>query len=651
MRGLSRRRPYPFDFVIAGTGLMAGQAKKGADLVARKSQDMSQVAPTDFAYSSLPPQWGRVMPYEDLSGGIGLKMQQAWEDKQSRYCLNADTSMGRVWLKGPDLGTITPSVVDDANGISEFFEIGGVLFALNGRYVQRRSSDLDWNTGRYDFGEGKAAQDVAVFYSNGLAAEYAYIAMGDAEHIYRFDGTNFVQHASLFARALCAVGREFYRAHDTNLLAKVDVDADPWDAANWGADNAFRVGDKSAGINRLAVTVTGAMLVLKADGIWSLDEVGQDHNLYPFLALGKSDGNGKGCGPWMNDLYVPYGQTLCRVKSDFSIERVDTETATDDGPVQGPITCFLGHETFHGYGGRYNPDTGDSYLMKFTRADRWHGSITPAFAGKKITALHKSRIGAPAGHHRLYLGFSDGSVAWFTLPCAANPAACDQYTFSTADGRIYFPLATFLFHADRKAFQAVTVEGLNLSASNYAQFEYRTDLQAAHTPLGVDFTGSPRQEAEFPNDTAGSLLDHCLVLKSLANTSCPQITALAIRHAVRPALVLTYEFSILAVDGLAKRDGTPLRLGAEQIKRIVRNVMGVAGSVQVILPDESNEQLSLVDYSETLAWDERLRQWRAALAVRAVQYKLNTLYGTHARLQAYSHAALQGYTHRQLMAI
>ena len=104
----------------------------------------------------------------------------------------------------------------------------------------------------------------------------------------------------------------------------------------------------------------------------------------------------------------------------------------------------------------------------------------------------------------------------------------------------------------------------------------------------------------------------------------------------------------MAADGLVKRDGTPLRLGAEAIRNAVKGAAEAQGSVTVVLPDESSQQLSVVDYGEAMSWDERLRQWRAALAVKGVQFKTNTVNGTYGRMEAYTYADLEARTYGAL---
>ncbi len=773
--GPPRRRPFPFDLVLAGTGLMLGRSKQHAPLILSKPDDMASTSPSDYSYTAQNPIFERVWACDDLSLGFGLAVQQAWQDKRTRYCLNADTSIAGLILKGPEITVVTPSpTVDGTNGISHFFEVGTTLYALNGRYALVRGGDLatDWTVSQ-DFGAGKCALDVASFYPNSLGGvASAFVALGDSDALWRlasgawsqrvevqtvaitdspsaghyhllYDGTataalnydaaatavqaalrnieglegvtvtatgttpNFTHtvtfngvpstayeltadvsaltggtvtiattQEALTARALAVLGRDLYRAHDTNLISKVDVDSDPFLEANWGANwgnvASHAAGDKSHPIVRLAPTSDGALLVLKRDGIHTLNAYGDDQVLYPQLRWGSSLDNGKGFGHFLGDLYVSYNQGFYRISPDYTIEEVGPERyLTTDLPVRGRVTAFAGHDSLHAYAGLYDDDTGDSYLLKLgswrpneqgelVRVDAWHGSLSEAFTDKQITALHKSTVGAPSGHSRLYLGFSDGSIGWFTLPCVPVPSACDSYTFNSADGHVYLPSLHFLFQADPKALRSVTVRGNNLSSQDYVQLRYRTDPAAGWSTLANDFDSQPSEKADFPKGTAGVLCDLDVVLKSTVASSCPQVTGLGLHHVLRPALRLLCEFNVLAEDGLVRRDGTPLRLGADRIRYLVRNAVDTPGSVAVVLPDETSQEWFLVSYSEGQAWDERLRQWRAALTVKATQVQSTDAsgptvvetHGMYGNLEALgSYGALEAHTYGELETV
>jgi hypothetical protein len=663
MPGLARRRPFPYDLVFDGHGLMLGRGSQNGPLVASKPQDLDQVAPNEFGYSAMSPKRERTQPYEDLSLGMGLSRQREFIDRRYAYTLNADFSVSGQGVKGPLLGNVTPSTVDATNGITHFFEIGGVLHALNGRYVHKRTSDLDWNTARKDFGSGNAATDVVDFWSNGEGiGEYAYIAMGDDYPIFRYDGDLWQQSVSatpVYAGALCIVGRDLYRSNETNYMSKVDTAADPFDEANWGNEFAFRVGDKTSAITRMTVTSEGTLLVFKTNGIYTLDADGQDRVLFPFLRFAPDADNGKAFGAWLNHVYVTFREGTFRIDPSFGIEQIGPERMVEnESPVKGRITAMAGHDTFNLYAGIYNPDTETSYLLKFggwladkdgtlKRIEAWHGSITAAFAGKKILSLYQSTVGAPTGHSRLYCGFSDGTVSWFTLPCTPNPYACDEYHFSSADGELYLPTCHFLFASDEKNLRGISIQSTGLTDVDYIQPEYKVNQAAVYTAALRNAHTSPLDRIDV-EDVRGSLIDIKFVLKTATTNARIKMIGCGVHNSVRTRLILLYEFMVLAYDGLIRRDGGRLRMTTPQIRDLLRDAAGPHDDIEVVFPDEETKKVSIIDYSEAIAWDDRLRKWRSAVKVTAIEQRDVDTNGIYESLEAMLYSDLETLTYAQM---
>lgn len=655
--GRPRRSPYPFGIKVSGQGLLLGRGR-GRDgrptsefVETTEAEDQTQAAPSDYGYSAQNPKVERVQSYGDFSGGMGLKVQQGPDDKRYRYTIAADLSVPRVWQKGPSITTVTPTTTDATNGVSGFFEQGGVLYAVVGRYALVRGGDTgaDWTVSK-DFGSGEVAVDHATFAPNTGTTTYTFVALGDDDGFWYFNGTTWLQH-SLKARAFARVGSEFYRAHASNLLAKVDVDTNPLDVANWSADNAFYVGDYAANITRLAVTAGGDLVVLKTDGAYTLDQAGDDHELYPFLRFSPGASNGKGYGAFLNDLLVPFANGgLYRIGADFAIESVGLERLTsNDSEVRGRVTAVQGHSVWHAYAGVYNGT--DSYLCKLMPDGAWHGSISAKFASKQITALYRSTIGAASAHSRMYVGFSDGTIGWFLLPNDPNPAADTSYPYTTTDGEIYPPLLTGIFANDPKVLFAASVNGNSLNSTNYVTLSYKTDpAVSTYVALAGNFD-AVREQVDFPDNTSGILFDLKFVLVNTATTASPQVTGIGIHHSTRPERREIYRFHVLCADGLIRRDGVPLRIGRTRIRQIVEAARDAQGAVTILLPDESSQQVVVTRYQETTAFDDWYRKWQAALLVEGVQQATNLAFN-YGRLESYTYGALKAvYTYRQLKTL
>ena len=275
----SRRNPWPFHLTMNGVGLLLGASKPGApQLVSTKMQDITQVAPPDFSYGGTSPISDRQEPYESLGMGIGLHMQEKWQDYRYASAEAVDLSVW-PWCKGPLLHSYIPTTRDSSAGIRAFFELNGVLYAANGRYVLRKAVGDTWSVVK-DFGATASILNVAVFTTNFDGIQRAWFALSAGPAQWTADGTTYTPMATFASLGFLAIGREFWWADDVNRLRKVDTNADPTVEANY-TNLIFRVGDKQASITNLVTTSVGTMLILKTDGIYTLDSAGDDHAALP----------------------------------------------------------------------------------------------------------------------------------------------------------------------------------------------------------------------------------------------------------------------------------------------------------------------------------------------------------------------------------
>ena len=245
--------------------------------------------------------------------------------------------------------------------------------------------------------------------------------------------------------------------------------------------------------------------------------------------------------------------------------------------------------TMFAYAAIFNPDTLTGYLAKFgggctdngsanivrsalhidaEHVDSWHGSISGAFTGRAIQALFVSKIGAPTGHTRTYLGFSDGTVGWLINPCVPNPAACTAYRFGVGDSYVDLPLWHAGDHASVKSLRHLSVTGALLNANNYVTIEYKLDPAATSwTDFGNRFDSSTYEMAPMPTTASAVLAAFRVHLVNTAATASPLVSAVSIGHALRPKRFMQLELTILCSDGLVRRDGVPMRIGRHQINR------------------------------------------------------------------------------------
>lgn len=711
-RGRARVRPWPFDATMAGVGVMLGNKKRGQgpSLTARKPEDQSNVSPSDFGENAQNPVFGKSQTWRTFHLGMGLSVEDedpTRAEGRYRWAINCDCSVAsRIAMKGPHIRTITPATRDSLFGVGKFFDLNGKLYYLNGRYLFRVDDDANCSIVG-DFGANTYAHDVAVFASNFYPVgtpHYAYIAVLDATGVvtppppplpgeepfveppvpdppdqagqfndlkmWRFDGTTLAQHATMTARAFCVIGRNFYRANGRNQVSTVDVDTDPWNAANWRAENQYLIGDRSAPIVSLICNAVGVLVVLKSDGVYSVDEAGEEIRYYPFLRFGQNAGNGLNWGVFLNDVYVRYAESLYRIAADFKIEEVGPNRyGTVDGPVKGRTTAFAGHGNFHAYTGMWDADTDMAFLMKYgshqpnergepERIESWHGSLCYPIQNNRITSLYVSGYLAHAGHNRMWVGFREGQVGFFDLPCVPDPAACDHYPFSQDPSWVVLPNWHAGFPSNQKPLRYVAVSGDNLDGDNYATVSYRLDpvspdatLGMPWTPLSGHFDTVPSERIDFPERTQCATGALRLEVTNSSTAKSPLISSLSLRWRLTTDLQQVYDLYVLAEDGLVTRDGTPLRRGAKLVRDHVRRLADSGEVFEVVLADEDIKLVSIYDYGESISWFERGRRWVSALRVGVAEDATGNVYGTYGRLRALKYGDLRGMKYGDLRRI
>jgi len=635
----AKREPWPFHIKVGGTGFLIGSPGPGQPaLLSSKAEDISSVDPPDFDYANLSPLADREEPFESLSIGFGMRTQHKWRDYRYQEALGVDASV-HPWCKGPEVldstGAGTGEVVD-------FFELGGSVFCAAGTQILKYTPGTNTWAATHTFANPIVA--AVVFASNFDGTPRVWVAFGAAAVAqYSSDGTTFTAMATFHALAFIHIAREWWWADQTNLLRKCDTNADPTNEANYTA-SIFRVGDQSSPITSLVATAGGVLIIAKTDGLYTLDQAGDDHPLFPFLQYASNARNGKCRGQFLNDVYFGYGTNLSRMGPDLAIEEIGPETLPDyNGPVRGQVTSFVGVGALFGYAGLWNPDSSTSYLMKFgayiiqgtfstyqtlnnvlanpERIDAWNGSVVRGWSGKFPSRMFTTSIGAPAGHTFTLIGFSDGTVSRLQNACVFNPLACSQYRFVVGDDWIRLPQWHGTYQATRKTLRSWSVTGPQIDTNNTVTLEYKTVPSAASwTDFGYTFNAGVFDRQPFPIGTVAILAEFRVHLHNTVNTSSPAVASVSIGHALRPSRIMTFEGDLLCADGLVRRDGVPVRMGRLAIRQLVEAAVDNPGAVAVVLPDETSTYLSFVDYRISQAFDEVGRQWRGSLHVKAVQW-------------------------------
>jgi hypothetical protein len=644
----TKRSPWPYHVIVNGTGFMIGSQQPGQPaLVSVETQSISQVAPPDYSYAGSNPTNDREDPFQQLTLGMGMSIQEKWDDQRYSSANAVDLSVW-PWVMGPEINTYLPGSVDAVHGINKFFELGTTLYAVNGTNVLRKAVGADTWSVAHTF--GAPILDVCVFTSNFDGVQRAFFALQTGTAQWTSDGTAYTAMPTFTALAFTVVGKEFWWADDTNRLRKLDTNADPTNEGNY-TSLIFRTGDKSSAITSLLVTAGGTLVVAKTDGCYTLDAAGADHELFPFLRYADLPNNGKATGTFENGLYVAYGNSLGRIDPDLSWTSVGPDDLSSNASgITGAVTAFAGVEMMFAYAALLDKDSNTGYLCKFgawvsqgvrgprqstlvtalgsqgtgepVHIDAWHGSISIPFVGRAIQSLFVSQLGQAVGHTRTYIGFSDGTIGWMINPCTPNPAGCSTYRYFVGDGWVDLPTWHATYHASPKSLRHFSVTGPNLDSGKYVTLEYRLDPTPSMpwTSLGHMFNTAVYDRVKFPIDAGCTLAAFRVHLHNAVNTATPLVSAVSVGHALRPQRLMEFACDILCADGLVRRDGIPIRMGRQKIQQLIEAAVDTVGAVRVTLPDETTQELMLTEYSMLQSFDEIGRQWRGSLRIKAVQW-------------------------------
>lgn len=632
--------PWPHDGTIGGFGVRMGVTdQRGTRLLGEVPADMGNVAPVEFGEQAKNPVFGGVVSIRDLSRGFGQRRQRGDGNGRYWYGLNLRARPGYA-LAGPALTEYTPATLDATVGVTRFFKINSTWFALCGRYCLTGGSDGTGWTVSKDFGSGKAAVDVIVIQTNQAASvRYALVAMGDSENVWYFDGTTWTQTSAgnaFTSRAWAVDTTTLYWVTDSNRLYSCDLDADVLVVANH-ASATDRVGGKDQPVTRMKVNGAGSLAVCKQDDIHFLQPDGSWRRAFEERAFVPAATNGEALSRWLNDTYVTYGNATFRLTDDGGLTQVGPETLQDNGsPVRGYLTAHCGSD-FCLLAGMYNPDTATSYVMEFTgeitegpygRPEPvWHGSITPAFASKRITCIEVDTAGAPAGHKMAYIGFSDGTIAKYVLACTPDPADCTSEVFSTATSELYYSRLLFHFPGQRKALLAATGEADNWGASNYATFSYRTSPSAGYSSIGAAFDSGERHRLVFPDSLGCTFLDAKLALTAATSVSSPRVTGVSLDWQLRTLPQEVMVVNVLAEDGLRMRDGTPYRVGAAEIRARMASLAALVGGVTFIDPNGESHAVTVLTPQRATAYDLPTRMPHDAIRVMLIERRETEAHG------------------------
>lgn len=426
-------------------------------IVATKSKTLDASAPITFEYGSQNPFKERTFEWTKLYGGMGQGTAPDHRPRRYSHAINADLSLDGTWMKGPNFEDHEETITD-AGEIRQFILAldGGdeTLFAICENGVWKRTADATWveslTAGTTPALVGTPQQ--AVRFTGRYASPRDALYLGTStSNLWEYDGTDWVEAAAAAgpgtgvsngeARYVEKVGDEFWVAGDYWV---VKAEADPMLRASYSG--VIYIGDQSAKITWLGV-IENTLYIFKEDGVYTVSIEGIDEELFPHFRSHRGTTNGWGAATWLNNLWFRFGESSYRIDAEGNLSPDGLDLLLENtSEVRGKFIAGSGHNTWFFYETYYNEALNTSYLIKHgtwiedgerinptTFSEAHHGAIA-VWSGKRVTSCETVHGIHPSGNERLYVGFSDGTLAWCVLPqVSPNPRHDDECFIGTTE--------------------------------------------------------------------------------------------------------------------------------------------------------------------------------------------------------------------------
>lgn len=688
---ISRRRPYPYDMYVGDVKVILEPGADG-NLVSEKTKTLEATAPVDYTYSSADPFREKAFEWHELFGGFGQGVATGGIPRRYSHAVKADLSIDGLWIKGPKFETHIETISASAGEVRQMVQAlhNGVLttFAVCQNGVFRRVADGNWANSltAATLGPGVFPQQAVRFKHRGVASVDALYVATNASNLWKYDGTTWTM-AALAAGpgtgVLQGEARYIERLNDELWVGGdywvVKVTDDPMVRANYSA--VIWVGDQTAKVTWLR-QLGDALVIYKEDGIYSVDGSGLDHELFPTLRGKNSANNGKNAAVWIDRVWFTYGSQTFTLNESGVLKPDGMEQMLENtSDVQGAWVAGAGHNTWFFYELYYNPVNNTTYLLKHgTWVEENSNSDTPGVAqfaeahhgalydwNKRGTCMDILSGLNAGGNDRLYVGFSDGTVEWAILPRTnPNPVKDGNCEFTAVDSYVYLPVHHSGFRADNKLWHAVTVMGPRLTATEWAELEYRLDPAnelSAWVPLAdpdtrftlpgqkLGFTTDPIDQAVYGRQMQirVKLVKATSLSSSPANLS-PMIQGIVLHESVRPSFAREFTFSVKAASFLPKRNGQVDRRRGSEILADLLQECARTRPVTVLMPTGEEENMTLHAYRDSAASWAKRRDHEWLVQIQGIQ--LGTLSSDEGEtISGLTYRTLEQYTLGQLESI
>ncbi|MFN8525118.1 MAG: hypothetical protein U0821_18635 [Chloroflexota bacterium] len=658
----SHERPYPYDALIAGNGVMLADVPEA--WVENKINYFDQSAVStevDRSYAVFPPEVESPYALTRFNGGMG-QFQQTLDDRsRTHYSLFCDTS-GDYPVVGPNVN----SQQTLSAAVTQAIDFNGIVYAAAGRYLYKRSNDTGagWTVVR-DFGVGFTIGKMAV-YQGTQATAFLFIPIGTSGNYYVMSTAEaFTQHASQGGYGFETIGDELWLWNKETNQWVIRKSTNGGTAATWGGITV--IGDTSSAITWM-VSVALRLLLPKENGLYaaSTDATIVDQELAQEMRPMAASDNGVGAIAWNDTLVLPYGGNLYRYDPlTGSMDQMGPELLQAHGsPVVGPIKAIAAQPGMCLWGGMNGFD-GNAYLCRYGSwrvvetsngperrfQGSWHGALY-RWTGKVLSALFITNLITKGGvkQPRLYAFMTDGTVYWCYLSRTFNAADDPNYEFNTSltDTKVvYFPRYTGGFPAEFKLLKAIYAGGRNLSSGVRAITpRYKLPTDGAWTSLGA-VNSDPGERLQPSGSPSSQSFDLSVELTCTSAASSPVLTEFVTFSSLRTNPVKEIVVSVKAEDNLTDRKGTGIRQSWQDIRTAIEEAMTTNGAITVTTPAGEDVTVTGLQFGHRKLMPRGDRkgegqQWISTC--RMVQTKVTRTRGTWSRAAAYTWGNLAAFT-------
>lgn len=440
-----------------------------------------------------------------------------------------------------------------------------------------------------------------VTYSKAITAT-AYVGKDTAaKFLYTSNGATFTADATHEGKHIVVWGNMLVRDCRASSAGAISWS---YDGVNWS--EPLVVGDTTEQVTAL-LPLTGALLVVKESGVWTVDPSVETPDPRPvYMAGGKSTTNGVGSCVWQGVAFVPFDGKLMAISGDasngFSVKQdigPDSRAEWDAPFGAGRVVAVAGdrHALYAAMS-----TSGVYRLFKSYDPENaaWHGSIADLGTSTTFTHMKVFDRGGTNSPLLFYSTTSD-DLGKIILPRTRVPWADTSYQVSTTTGSLYHPWASGNAQINMKAWITISETFAQEAAGGYVD-EIWDSVDGNGWRALDDGRLYRTGETPMPLGLTSKLLKRQTRLTAGSATAYPLLAASGLTYAVRPPeRMRQFAFVVDAQDGQSARDlGNMLGTTGRQVSASAFLAATSNGTMAFEDPDGQEWRLLVINATDTL---------------------------------------------------